>query len=103
MYINNNNKKRKTSQRIPLIPTAQEGLQEDQGVKASPNKVNEALSQKQYANKRTGDIAQVVEGLSTICEALTSIPTTKKKKLQELSPRDQGGFQCSCQIRNNNN
>jgi hypothetical protein len=50
-------------------------------LKASPDKVSVTLSQKQNKNKRIGDLAQVVEYMSSMHKTLDSIPSTEKKKV----------------------
>jgi hypothetical protein len=60
--------------------------QEDSKFEANLGEVSKTLSQKQSENKRAGDIAQVVEGLPSQHEALSSIPSTvTKKKFTEIS------------------
>jgi hypothetical protein len=59
--------------------------QENHEFKTSPGKVSKILSQNQNKNKRTGNVAQVVECLPSMYKALDSLPKSepepKNKKL----------------------
>jgi hypothetical protein len=64
----------------PLIPTAwKREARGSQVFKASLCKGSETLSQQQNKNKRTEDIAQVLEHLPSMKETLNSISSTAKK------------------------
>jgi hypothetical protein len=55
--------------------------------KASPGNVSKNLSQKQKKNKRAGDMDQVVELLLIKREALGSIPSTSKNKINKMTDK----------------
>jgi hypothetical protein len=59
--------------------------QEDHGSKPAQGKiVPKTLSQKYPTQKRDGGVAQVVEGLLSMSEALIQTPVLQKKRLMEL-------------------
>jgi hypothetical protein len=66
---------------LPSTPAIQEAKVEGSWSEASLGKVSRRFClKKQIKTKRTRGVAQVVEQLPSKQEALSSIPTTKKKK-----------------------
>jgi hypothetical protein len=66
---------------MPVIPAIQEAETKGITVRSQPRKiVLETLSQTYSTQKRTGSVAQAIEGLSSKCEVLNSNSSTNNKK-----------------------